>query len=113
MKYINIDTDDKIKAKINNVRITVAKLGNIVPKKDKDDIRKELYKIEKKLKEKKHTKIQKEKIYNHLIEIANILDKTENHKYHDYDDLDHFGTRDIENLFTNIDDADYYKPILV
>ena len=33
MKYINIDTDDKIKAKINNIRITVAKLGNIVPKK--------------------------------------------------------------------------------
>ena len=48
-----------------------------------------------------------------FIEIANILDKTENHKYHDYDDLDYFGTRDIENLFTNIDDADYYKPILV
>ena len=61
MKYINIDTDDKIKAKINNVRITVAKLGNIVPKKDRDDIRKELYKIEKKLKEKNTQKFKRKR----------------------------------------------------
>ena len=105
MKYINIDTDDKIKAKINNVRITVAKLGNIVPKKDRDDIRKELYKIEKKLKEKNTQKFKRKRFIITLLKQQISLIKQ--------NDLDHFGTRDIENSFTNTDDADYYKPILV
>ena len=112
-KYISINTDDKIKAKTNNIRLILARLGNIVTKKDRHKIRKELYEIEKK---KRLTKTQKEKIYNRLIEIANILDKIETYKYHNHDDLDYFRIRDIESLFTNIDDDDdddYYKPVLV
>ena len=111
-KYININTDDKIKAKTNNIRLILARLGNIVTKKDRHKIRKELYEIEKK---KRLTKTQKEKIYNRLIEIANILDKIEAYKYHNHDDLDYFRIRDVESLFTNIDDDDddYYKPVLV
>ena len=35
------------------------------------------------------------------------------YKYHDHDDLDYHGIKDIENLFDNIDNDDYYKPILV
>ena len=27
--------------------------------------------------------------------------------------MDYFGLRDIENLFDNTDDSDYYKPTLV
>ena len=36
------------------------------------------------------------------------------YKYHDRDDLDYYGIRDIENLFGNVrvDDGNYYKPIL-
>ena len=34
MKYINV-TDDEIKPKINNIRFTLARLENIVPKKHK------------------------------------------------------------------------------
>ena len=111
-KYININTDDKIKAKTNNIRLILARLGNIVTKKDRHKIRKELYEIEKK---KRLIKTQKEKIYNRLIEIANILDKIEAYKYHNHDDLDYFRIRDVESLFTNIDDDDddYYKPVLV
>ena len=45
MKYINNDTDDKIKAKINNIRLTLATLGNIVPKKYKNILRKDLYEM--------------------------------------------------------------------
>ena len=43
------------------------------------------------------------------MELANILDKKQNHKYNDYDDLDYFGIKDLENLFHNISDDDYYK----
>ena len=58
-------------------------------------------------------KTQKQRIYNHLVELANPLNKKEEHKYRDYDDFDYFGIRDIENLFISIDDSDYYKPVLV
>ena len=52
IKYISInindDDDDGIRAKINNIRIVLARLVNIIAKKDRDKIRKELYDIEKK-----------------------------------------------------------------
>ena len=35
------------------------------------------------------------------------------HRYHDRDDLDYHGIRNIENVFDNIDDDDDYKPTLV
>ena len=56
---------------------------------------------------------KKKEIYNHLVELANTLNKKETNQYHDRDD--YYGIRDIENLFGNVDvdDDNYYKPILV
>ena len=65
MKYINNNTDDKIKAKINNIRTILSRLGNIATKNNRNKIRKKLYEIEKK---QGLTKSQKERIYNRLIE---------------------------------------------
>ena len=56
---------------------------------------------------------EKEKIYDHLVELANTLDKKEEHKNSDHDDLDCFGIRELENLFGDIDDDNYHKPVLV
>ena len=76
-----------------------------------ESFKRELYEIEKK---KNLSNRKKEKIYNQLVELVNTIDKKEEYKYHDRDDLDYYGIRDIENLFTNDDDDDnYYKPILV
>ena len=85
IKYISNNTDDEIRATINNIRIVLARLGNIITKKDRDKIRKELYEIEK---EKRLTKTQKERIYNYLIELPNTLDKKDEYKHSDYNDLD-------------------------
>ena len=109
IKYIGNNIDDEIKGKINNIRIVLARLENIIPKKDKNKFRKELYELEK---EKKYTKMHKERIYSYLIELANTLDRKEEYKYSDYNDLDYFGIRDIQNLFDHINNDDY-KPILV
>ena len=43
INYTSNNTDDEIRAKINNIRIVLARLGNIITKKDRDKIRKELY----------------------------------------------------------------------
>ena len=41
-----------------------------------------------------------------------ILDRKEKHRYHDHDDLDYYGIRDIESLLDKVDEEDYYRPIL-
>ena len=45
------------------------------------------------------------------VKLVETLNKKEKYRYHDWDDLDYYGIRDIENLFSNVDD--YYKPILI
>ena len=117
MKYFNNSTssdtyDDKIKSKINDIRIILCRLGNIVTKNDRKKIKKELYELEKK---QNLSDNEKEKIYDHLIELVNTFDKKEEFKHSDHDDLDYFGIRELGNLFTNDDNDDnnYYKPVLV
>ena len=80
MKYFsnstNVDTyDDKIKGKINDIRIILSRLGNIVTKNDRKKIKKELYEIEKK---QNLSDNKKEEIYDHLVELVNTLDKKKN-----------------------------------
>ena len=52
MKYFNNSTsddtyDDKIKDKINDIRIILSRLGNVVTKNNRNKTKKELYEIEK------------------------------------------------------------------
>ena len=116
MKYFNNSTNDdsfvdEIKSKINDIMLIISRLGNIVIKKDKKKITKELYEIEKK---QNLSDNEKEKIYDHLVKLANTLDKKEEHKHGDHDDLDYSGIRELENLFGDTDNDDnYYKPVLV
>ena len=90
-KYFNNSTsDDEIKSKINDIRLILSWLGNIVTKKYRKEIKKELYEIEKK---QNLSDNEKEKIYDHLVELVNALDKKEEHKHSDHDDLDYFGIK--------------------
>ena len=108
---ISDDTyDHEIKSKINDIRLILSRLGNIVTKNDRKKIKKELYEIEKK---QNLSDNEKEKIYDHLVKLANTLDKKEEYKHSDHDDLDYFGIKELENLFGDIDNDDYYKPVLI
>ena len=102
--------DGKIRDKISDIRVILSRLGDIVTKDDRVKIKKELYEIKNK---KNLLDDEKEKVYDNLVELVNKLNKKEKYRYHDHDDLDYHGIRDIENVFDNIDDDDYYKPILV
>ena len=108
-RYFNNSTNDEIKSKINDIKLVLSRLGNIVTKNDRQKIKKDLYKIEQK---RNLSDNKKKKIYYDLIKLANTLNKKEEQKHSDLDDLDYFGIRDIENLFINNGD-NYYKPVLV
>ena len=117
MKYFNTDDaddtyDEKIRGKISDIRMVLSRLGYMVTKNDRKKITKELYEIGKKqnLSDK-----EKGKIYDDLVKLVRSLDKKEKYKYHDRDDLDYYGIKDIENLFgsVDVDDDNYYKPVLV
>ena len=83
------------------------RLEDIVTKNDRKKIWKELYEIE------NLSDQEKEKIDDNLLELINKLNKKEKYKYHDCDDLDYHGIRDMENLFDADNNEDYYKPVLV
>ena len=114
MKYFNNSTsydtyDDEIKSKINDIRLTLSRLRNIITKKYRKEIEKELYEREKK---QNLSDNEKEKIYDHLVKLANTLDKKEQYKHWDHDDEDYFGIKELENLFGDVDNDYYYKPVL-
>ena len=48
MKYFNNSTNDEIKSKINDIRLILSRLGNIVTKNDRKKIKKDLYEMEEK-----------------------------------------------------------------
>ena len=66
--------DDKIRSKISNIRKILNRLGNILTKKDRKDIKKMLYDIEKK---KNVSDKDKEEIYDYLVNLVKILDNKE------------------------------------
>ena len=106
MKHFNINTnvdnnnntndddtyDGKIRDKISDIRMILSRLGNTITNNDRKKIKKELYEIENK---KNLSDKEKEKNYDNLVELVRTLDKKEKYKYHDRDDLDYHGIRDI------------------
>ena len=89
----------KIRDKISYIRMILSRLGNTITVKDRKKIKKELYEIEKK---KNLSDKEKKEIYDNLVVLVRTLNKKEKYKYHDRDDLDYHGIRDIENLFKRL-----------
>ena len=86
-------------ARIEKIKKDFNKLRDRLSKPKMKEIRKDLYRI----KNEKSLSTQKiEKIEKNLSKLK---------KYHDYDDIEYRGIRDIKNLFYLSIDEDYYKPI--
>ena len=105
--YNNNTNDDKIRSKISNIRMILSRLGNKVTNTDRKKVRRKLYEKEKKenLSDK-----EKEKIYD-LVELVNTLNKKEEYKYHDRDDLDYYGIGDM--LMIMIITSQYQSKVLL
>ena len=87
-----------------------SRLGNIVTNTDRRKIKEELHET---VKKKNLSDNEKEEIYDHLVKLVKTLNKKEKCQHYDRDDLDYYGINNIENLFGNVDDDDYYKPTLI
>ena len=87
------------------INLIFSRWGNIVTNKDRKKITKELHETEKK---ENLSDREKEEIYDYLVKLVKTLNKKEKYQYHDRDDLVYYGIKDIENLFGNADDDDYY-----
>ena len=101
---ISLKNNLKIKKRIDNIREELKNPKYNISKSESKDIKRNLYNIE------KQRKISLKKTSKYLVELderITILDK-----YHDYDDFEYKGIKDIENLFKISIDKDYYKPKL-
>ena len=94
----------KIKIRINDIREELKNPKYNISKSESKDIKRNLYNIE------RQRKISLKKTSKYLDELDKRILRLD--KYHDYDDFEYKGIKDIENLFKISIDKDYYKPKL-
>ena len=96
--------------KISDIRRILSRLRDILPKKDRKEIKDKLYKIEH---QRNISEEEQEENDEYLRKLVRILNDKEKHGPHDREDLDYNGITDIEILLGEISEEDYYKPIFV
>ena len=94
----------KNKKRIDDIREELKNPKYNISKSESKDIKRNLYNIE------KQRKISLKKTSKYLDELDKRILRLD--KYHDYDDFEYKGIKDIENLFKISIDKDYYKPKL-
>ena len=101
----NLDDD-----KISDIKGILNNLRDIIPRKYRKEIKEKPYKIEYK---KNPSEVQRKEIDEYLRKLVRTLNNKEKYGLYDRDNFDYYGIRDIENLFDEASEEDYYKPILV
>ena len=95
---------------ISDIRRILNRLRNILPKKDRKEIKDKLYKIAHQI---NISEEEREKNEEYFRKIVRILNNKEKYSLRHRDDFDYCGIRDVENLFDEDSEENYYKPILV
>ena len=104
------DDDDDDDDKISDIRRILNRLRDMLPKKYRKEIKEKLYEIEN---NEDLSEAEKEQNDGYLRKLIRILNNKETHGLYYRDNFDYYGIRDIENLFGEVSEEDYYKPILV
>ena len=95
----------KNKERIDNIRDDLKDLSYKLSKSELKEIKTNLYNIE------KRKKISSKKTNKYLDELDNKILKLD--EYHDHDDYEYKGIKNIKYLFKLSIDKDHYKPVLV
>ena len=101
---ISLKNNLKIKKRIDDIREELKNPKYDILKGELKNIKRNLYNIE------KQRKISIKRTSKYLDESDKRILRLD--KYHDYDDFEYKGIKDIENLFKISIDKDYYKPKL-
>ena len=101
---ISLKNNLKIKKRIDNIKEELKNRKYNISKSESKAIKRNLYNIE------KQRKISLKKTSKYLDELDERITRLD--EYHDYDDFEYKGIKDIENLFKISIDKDYYKPKL-
>ena len=104
------DNNNLYNVEISDIRRILNRLRDMLPKKDRQEIKDKLYKTEH---QRNISEEEQEENDEYLRKLVRILNDKEKHSSHDLDDLDYYGIRDIETLFDEASEEDYYKPIFV
>ena len=99
--------NDNNNNEISDIRRILNRLRNILPKNDRKEIKDKLYKIEH---QRNISEAEKEENDEYLRKIVRILNDEEEYSLYDHDD---FRIRYIENLFDEVSEENYYKPVFV
>ena len=102
--------NDNNNNEISDIRRILNRLRDILPKKDRKEIKDKLYKIEH---QRNISEAEKEENDEYLRKLVRILNNKWEYSLHDRDDFDYYEIRDIENLFDEVSKENYYKPIFV
>ena len=102
--------NDNNNNEISDIRRILNRLRDILPKTDRNEIKDKLYKIEH---QRNISEEEQEKNNEYLRKLLRILNSKEVHSLCDCDGLDYYGYRDLENLFDEASEENYYKPIFV
>ena len=95
----------KNKKRIDDIREELKNPKYNISKSESKDIKRNLYNIE------KQRKVSLKKTSKYLDELDKRIFRLD--KYHDHDDFEYKGIKDIENLFKISIDKDHYKPKLI
>ena len=95
----------KNKKRIDNIREDLKDLSYKLSKSELKEIKTKLYNIE------KRKKISSKKTNKYLDELDKKILKLD--EYHDHDDYEYKGIKNIKDLFRLSTDKDHYKPVLV
>ena len=95
---------------MSDIRRIFKRLRDILPKRYKKEIKRKLYEIEN---NEDLSEVEKEENDEYLRKLVRDLNNKEKNSLYDRDDFDYYGIRDIEHLFDEVSEVDYYKPILV
>ena len=105
-ELFNYNNDNEI----SDIRRIINRLRDILPKKDRKEIKDKLYKIEH---QRNILEEERERNDEYHRKLVRILNNKEEHSPNDRNDFDYFGIRDIPILFSETSKEDYYKPIFV
>ena len=102
--------DNRHDNEISDIRIILNRLRDILPKKDRKEIKDKLYKVEH---QRNVSEEERERNDEYLRKLVRILTNKETYGPGDRNDFDHYGITDIPILFSKTSKKDYYKSIFV